>query len=139
MRSGRVALAALLLLACSPDEDRPGDGGLSRGEVSRQVRELYERAREAGDDVPADVYAWAREDVGRIGDWEYRVLRLADGGDDALQERLGALGDDRWEVFWLEPRDGAYRVFLKRPARSVLQRLPLSQLGRLVPGGSASE
>lgn len=127
---------AVLLLACSSGEELPGEG-FSREELGRQIRELYDRAREAGDDVPSDVYEWAQEDVARIGDWEYRVLRVPDGGDAALQERFGALGEERWQVFWLEPREGGYRVFLKRPARSYLRRVPLTDLRRLVPSGGS--
>ena len=139
-----LALAALSVLtalgtglACSSGEDRPGEG-FTREDLERRVRELYDRAREAGDEVPADVVEWAQQDVARIGDWEYRVLRLEDGGDAALEERLGELGEERWQVFWLERRGDAYRVFLKRPARSYLQRVPLSDLRRLVPSGGGA-
>jgi len=135
-----AALAALAVLGpalgCSSGEDLPVPGeGFSREDLERRMRELYDRAREAGDEVPADVVEWAQQDVARIGDWEYRVLRVQDTGDAALEERLGELGRERWQVFWLERRGDAYRVFLKRPARSYLQRVPLSDLRRLVPSG----
>lgn len=133
-----LAVLAVLgpALACSSGEDLPGEG-FTREELERRVRDLYDRAREAGDEVPGDVVEWAQEDVARIGDWEYRVVRVQDEGDAALEERLGELGDERWQVFWLESRGDAYRVFLKRPARSYLQRVPLSDLRRLVPSGGS--
>lgn len=123
-------------LACSSGEELPGEG-FTREDLERRVRDLYERAREAGDEVPADVFEWAQQDVARIGDWQYRVLRIEDAGDEALQEHFTELGRERWQVFWLERRGGAYRVFLKRPARSYLQRVPLSDLRRLVPSGGS--
>lgn len=134
-----VALLGLVLLAlavgCGPPEGAPEVVPRSFDEL---VRQLYERARDSGEKVPEDAIEWAREDVDRIGDWEYRVLRLADGEDAALEAQLDELGTERWEVFWLEREragegDGL-RVFLKRPSRSVLHMLPLSELGRLVPG-----
>jgi len=53
-----------------------------------------------------------------------------------LAEQLNALGRDRWEVFWLDPAGSDLRVFLKRPVRSYLRQVPLSELQRLLPGGS---
>ena len=124
-----------MLTACEaePGRDRPP---ASRG-LREKIQELYERAREAGDDVPSDTYEWAKSDIERIGDWEYQIVRLDAVSDAAILERLGELGSERWEAFWLERQDEELRVFLKRPARSYLRLLPISELSRLVPIGDA--
>ena len=127
-----VALAATTLLSsmgCDVGRDAPD---VLPSEVGEIVQQLYDRARDAGDEVPADVVEWAREDVGRIGDWEYRVLRLRD--DETLEAELNALGAERWEVFWIRPAEAGFRLFLKRSARSYLRLVPLGELGRLAPG-----
>lgn len=126
-----VACAAFLwTLACNPGAPPPE----TAPELQEQIIQLYERARESGEAVSGDVYEWAREDVERIGDWEYRVVRHDDDGDASIEAALNELGSERWEVVWIERRSGALRLFLKRPRRSFLRHLPLSELPRLVPG-----
>lgn len=104
-------------------------------EWSRRMLELYETAREKGDKIPGDAYEWARDDVQRIGDWEYLIVRLpGDEDDEVLAASLNELGKERWEAYWVEPRGDGLRVFLKRRARSYLQVIPFAELRRLVPG-----
>ena len=124
-----------VLAAC---EAEPGDDApLAPKDLRARIQALYETAREAGEDVPSDAYAWAKSDIERIGDWEYQVVRLDAESDAAILEHLDALGSERWEVFWLERQGAELRVFLKRPARSYLRLLPVSELSRLVPIGDA--
>jgi hypothetical protein len=133
LRARRLAVLAplLLLLACGFDEGAPGRLPASLEEV---VERLYQRAREAGEEVPPDAMEWAREDLERAGDWEYRVVRLESDDDAAIEARHAALGAERWEAFWVERSSAGRRIFLKRRAVSYLRTLPLSELGRLFPG-----
>jgi len=73
-------------------------------------------------------------DVENVGDWEYRVVLLADLSAESIESELNALGDERWEVFWVEPAGREIRFFLKRPAVSYLSRVPLSTLLRMLGG-----
>lgn len=120
-----------LVLSCSPETPGRED---SPDALREQISELYNRARESGEDVSGNAYEWAREDVERIGDWEYRVLRHTGADDAALEARLNELGSERWEVIWIESGSGGLKLFLKRPTRSYLRHLPLSELPRLIPG-----
>ncbi len=122
-----------LLAAC--DAELGSSPPLTSKDLREKIQELYETARTAGEDVPSDAYEWAKSDIGRIGDWEYQIVRLDAEADAPILERLNQLGSERWEVFWLERQGAQFRVFLKRPARSYLRLLPLSDLGRLVPMG----
>ena len=144
-----LILPLVLAAGCGGGGGGAGDGddgpeGAAPG-VEAQIRDLYQRARSAGERVPEDAYDWAREDISRIGDWEYQVLGIDEapgepGDDAALQARLNALGAERWEVFWIDARGDRLRVFLKRPARSYLRHIPFSTLGRwLHSGGSGGE
>ncbi|MDJ0848297.1 MAG: hypothetical protein QNK04_07975 [Myxococcota bacterium] len=127
-----AALLLALLCACRAE---PGEPPVTAEDLQSQIQALYERALEAGEDVPADAYDWAVQDAQRIGDWEYDVVRLPD--DDAtLHAKLNELGGERWEAYWVDREGGELRIFLKRPARSYLRMIPLSELGRLVPDGS---
>jgi len=129
------ALGFGLLAACEPEHG--SSPPLTSEDLREKLQELYEAARDAGEDVPADAYAWARSDVQRIGDWEYQLVRLDSDSDAEIVARFNELGAERWEVFWMEPQGPQLRVFLKRPSRSYLRLLPLSDLSRLVPIGGA--
>jgi hypothetical protein len=100
-----------------------------------EVQELYERAKEAGEDVPKNVYDWSKSDLQAIGDWEYLVADLEESDAATLETKLNELGRERWEVIWIQPAGARTRFILKRPVRTYLQHIPLSQLLKLLPTG----
>ena len=104
-----------------------------------QVLEYYEKAKAAGEQVPQDVYEWARQDLSRIGDWEYLVTSISLSNTVGMQHELNLLGANRWECILIE-RDGDKSIFVfKRPAKSYLQNLSLSQLLKIVPRGNSDD
>lgn len=132
MRSVYAVLICLGLSGCGqkPGEPPPTD------KLVDELRGFYEKALEEAPDDPVE---WAKEDIARFGDWEYRVV-LLDGIDIArLESRLNDLGAERWEAFWVDSRDGELVIFLKRPTRSYLRNLPLSGLGKALSGGGSEE
>jgi hypothetical protein len=134
---GALALALAVGLGC---DDRmpptvPDDGPATEAarDAWRQIEDLYQRAVERGEKVPDDVAEWAREDLRRIGRWEYRIEKFAHADDEALEAHLNRLGRERWECYWLRPEADGTTLFLKRPARSYLRQIPVSDLLRLLP------
>jgi hypothetical protein len=137
---GFVLLVLFAAMACSENESG-GEGKPSAAERAwEKVENLYEKVKGAKDTTPQEIIDWAKEDIQRIGDWEYKVIRVTAAKDDALEKRFSELGRERWEIFWLE-RDGRadLRVFLKRSARSYLRSIPLSDLSKLVPNGAENQ
>jgi hypothetical protein len=101
-----------------------------------KVETLYEKAKEAGEEVPSSVYQWAKEDLQAIGDVEYRIFTIPGGSsDEKLTETMNELGRERWDCFWVEPRGGGHRLWLKRGTRSYLKAIPYSDLMKMVPTG----
>lgn len=100
-----------------------------------QIRDLYEQARASGERVPLDLWAWVREDLARIGAWEYRVVRASGQGAETLEGELNALGRQRWECIGLshQPRDKEVLLVFKRPLKSYLGRLDLRDVWRVLP------
>ncbi|NIM01401.1 MAG: hypothetical protein GTN89_11260 [Acidobacteria bacterium] len=99
-----------------------------------QVVVLYEQAKEKGETAAEDVYEWAREDVEKIGDWEYKVEYLANPNHIALEKKLNELGTERWEAVWIDRQGPNLIVTLKRPSRTWLNKLPLGQLIKAAAG-----
>ena len=136
MKTDAFRIATLLGVVCifaacarEPVEPPPAEQALE------QLKQLIEAAKVRTPDDPVE---WAKEDLERYGDWEYRVVAVAELDAAALEEELNELGQERWEVFWLERTEQGLSVLLKRPAVSYLRAVPFSQIGRAIPGGEGN-
>ncbi|MEO1202109.1 MAG: hypothetical protein AAFX10_05355 [Pseudomonadota bacterium] len=129
MKRYRLLLLALCA-GCSAGDPGAGNGEPSTAEKAiEELRQQYEDLAGDGFDDPV---RWAAEDIENIGDWDYRVLDIEAPTASDFEAALNELGDDRWEAFWVEPRQDGYRVLLRKPSISYLSKVPLSQLGRLI-------
>lgn len=117
------------IAACGSGSDEPS----AADRALQELEEKYEELRQADFGNPKE---WAEEDIENIGDWEYRVVEIEMTTPEAFEDELNALGNDRWEVFWVERTTDGYLVMLKKPSISWLSKIPLSQIGRFVVGGS---
>ena len=106
--------------------------------IEQALEDLQGLIEEARERTPDDPVEWAREDLERYGDWEYRVISVANLEPEALETELNALGEERWEVFWVERTDQGLNLMLKRPAVSYLRAVPFSEIGRAIPGGEGN-
>ena len=105
--------------------------------LMEEVQRLYEQAKAAGEKVPGSISEWVKEDLSRIGAWEYRIETLDTAKVDQLQARLNELGNERWDVFWVSPekKGTQARFYFKRPSRSYLRAIPVGDILKLVPTG----
>ena len=134
IKSGFLLLLLTALLAgCASDPDLPASPDDRIAALKQRVQELYQQARESGQQVPKDALEWAQQDLRHIGDWEYRIVDLPREDPESRQARLNELGSERWEAFWMEPAGNGMRVYLKRRSKSWLEKIPLSELRRLWP------
>lgn len=125
-----IILLTLVLVAtggCDNESTEPSA-------TQRAINDLQAKYDELVEDELESPVKWASDDLENIGDWEYKVIDLTDGCAAAMETTLNELGNDRWEVFWIE-NSNEYRIMLKRPSRSYLSRIPLSQIDRFVIGG----
>jgi hypothetical protein len=99
-----------------------------------QLSAIYADVAALVGDNPAEAVGWAQEDIENLGDWEYRIVEVDERDDAAVEAALNALGDERWEVYWVQDGNGGAKFYLKRPALSYLSRVPLSTLLRIIPG-----
>ena len=128
MAGALLALAAALSACGGGETDEPSAAERALEELQNQYDEL------AGDRLDAPV-KWASDDLENIGDWEYKVVDLAGIPVADWETSLNELGDERWEIVWIEAGVDGRVAILKRPAVSLLSKIPLSQLGRLLMGG----
>jgi len=150
LRAPGVLCGAIVCAACGVPStpDRPAAVGESAAEPAAEPAEVSAAARAleelsgAYDDLaalvdrnPGEAVQWAQGDLENLGDFEYRILEFAGLTAAELEAELNSLGDERWEVFWMEATPTGVRVYLKRSAISYLSRLPLSAIVRLFGGG----
>ena len=144
--AGRAAAAAVccaalsVSLSCRDSSPAPASPeSIGESEVWSEVERLYELAKRKGEEVPKDVYEWAKEDVQAIGNWEYKVQYFSNPNHIALENQLNELGKERWDVIWIDRQGPNLIVTMKRPSRTWLNKLPLGQLLKLAaPGGDGA-
>ena len=127
-----AAVFCLCVAGCQNESQQPSAAERALDELQNKYDELLKDKV----DVPVE---WATEDLENIGDWEYRVVDLAYSSSEDLQSQLNGFGNDRWEVVWLEKSQGGFLAVLKKPSISYLSKIPISELGRIVTGGSESQ
>lgn len=133
-RCALIAGTAFLLHAlagCQSESDEPSVARKAFDELQQKYDELVE-------DKLDDPVEWAAADIENFGDWDYRVENLAYSSPEELAAQLNELGNDRWEVIWLERKPGGFLAVLKKPSVSYLSKIPLSQIGSIVIGGQDS-
>ena len=118
-----------VLSACQTESQEPSAAQRALDELERKYDELVEDKM----DAPVE---WAADDLENIGDWEYRVESLSYSSTEDLAFQLNEFGNDKWEVIWFEKTPEGFLVVLKKPSISYLSKIPLSQLGKIVIGGS---
>ena len=103
--------------------------------TSAELLQLYERAIEAGEklQIPDDMLERAKAEIKRIGTWEYRVMTLSASQDTTLEQRLNELGRERWECHVTPRGQKEVRLVCKRPVRSYLKNIAVTDLLRLIP------
>ncbi len=129
-----VAIVALVTLAhalaaCQSDPQEPSSARKALDELQAKYDELVKEKLE-------DPVQWAADDIENLGDWEYRVENLSYSSTEDLAAQLNEFGNEKWEVIWLERTPEGFLAVLKKPSVSYLSKIPLSQLGTIVIGGS---
>ena len=67
----------------------------------------------------------------KIGAWEYKIVTSSNNASE-IETIMNQLGSDRWECFSVQSTDAGKEFYLKRPSRSVLQKIPMSDLIKVI-------
>ena len=113
-------------------QDESEDSSVAQRTID-ELQNKYDELVKDKVDIPVE---WAADDLENIGDWEYRVISLSYSSPNDLESQLNEFGNERWEVIWLENTSDGFLAVLKKPSISYLSKIPLSQIGGIVIGGS---
>ena len=129
---GFCMVISLVLSGCGGETDEQSAADKALEDLQTKYDELTQKAI----DNPMQ---WAADDLENIGDWEYKVEEFSRADPEELEAVLNDLGDERWEVIWIEKNADGYTVFLKKPSVSYLNKIPLSSFGRFIIDDSGAE
>ena len=110
-------------------------GGASKAanNTTGWLTKQYNNAVAAGETSATSAKDWVADDLGKIGTWQYKVMRLP-AASRRLEIEMNKLGNQRWECFSVREVDSVYVVaYFKRPHRSYLKQLPAKDLLKLFP------
>ena len=96
------------------------------------IKKKFEEAKSDDKELSDKAKEWIEEDIKKIGDWQYKVLRMKYEGTVKLEQTLNELGNERWECFWVEKEDETVILMFKRPVVSYLQKIPKGELFKML-------
>ena len=129
---GFCMVISLVLSGCGGEADEQSAADKALEELQTKYDELTQKEI----DNPVQ---WAADDLENIGDWEYKVEEFSSSDPEELEAVLNDLGDERWEVIWIEKNADGYVVFLKKPSVSYLNKIPFASFGRFIIDDSGAE
>jgi len=133
---GLMCIFTVLLPACDKLDLKPENNPVT-DEAMDRAKEVLDKSKETAEDAAGNVADWSEEDLRKIGAWEYKIVRFEDLSDEALEEELNSLGDDRWECYWVEETAEGPRFYFRKTKRSYLRHVPVGDLLKfLVPDGT---
>ena len=135
------ALAAITLQAgCGREDDTaPATDSTEPSMTEKALKDLQAKYDELAGDRLEDPMQWAADDLENIGDWEYKVIELGSLPVAEWEETFNSQGDERWQMVWIDTTVSGRVAVFKRPSVSLLSKIPLSQLGRMMIGDSGNE
>jgi hypothetical protein len=129
----------LPLTGCDAIEETKGKitDKYGKNGMMREIERMYKKAKDAGEAVPDSVLEWAKQDIRKINDWEYRVIESGPMNPQEREAMLNRYGRERWECFWIEEEGELKRFHFKRRARSYLKHIPFKDLLKILPDAEA--
>ena len=122
MRTGLIPLCAVLALAAGCNDASLTD---LRGDAQDVLDEARNRAQAIGE-LSAD-------EMSEIWAIEYRTLLVSDADLGTLDEQLNALGQERWECYYVSDEAQGKLFYFKRPKSTAIANLTnLLRLGSVV-------
>jgi hypothetical protein len=142
-----LTIAAADIQGATPDL-HPPSAAANTNEISylEQLKTLLDQltsesksATAKGKKLAEDTGSWFKTDFQKIGDWEYKQVSLPLAEISSLEDRLNALGTERWNCFWVQPAGTNLHLLFKRPAVSYLHKLSQIDFMRLLSVGAGAD
>ena len=131
MMNGKIMITLMLSLFLTSsfsfaeeEKEEPSYWETIKGKLEELKSDNLEKSEKAKN--------WIEEDIQRIGDWEYKVIKMRSSNIEEIEETLNELGTDRWECFWVQKREEEIVFYFKKPQISYLQKIPKGELLKMI-------
>jgi hypothetical protein len=96
------------------------------------IKEYYEESKETTAEISKEAYDWLKQDISKIGGWDYHIFSVTDMGDEEIQNTLATMGQERWNLVSAVANDGRIVFILKRQQKSYVNVLPAKDVLKLM-------
>ena len=96
------------------------------------AKEKYAETVGDGKKLTGKSKEWLLKDIENIGDWEYKVESYGPEQAKEVEEKLNALGKERWQCFWVESNKKQKTFYFKRTKLSYLSKIPTGAILRIM-------
>ncbi len=97
------------------------------------VNEMYQSLKDQGLTSARSATEWVQDDFRNMNAVEYKIIRTTITDVAEFEKQMNELGQDRWDCFHVQERDGTTTFFFKKAKRSYMRNIPLKDMIRLVP------
>jgi hypothetical protein len=119
-----VIVTGVSLLSCKAEPVAGGQIDQLKKELDATVNDALKKIEGLGSETDK-LHASATEEVEKLFMFEYKVAEIPLRAEkDEVNEKLSALGKDRWDCFYVEPKKDVLRFYCKRRPLSYLRYVP---------------
>lgn len=105
------------------------------------LRDMFLRAKEQGTTTANNVIEFVKEDISRLGSWQYTSRTVTNEDPSQVVAMLNRMGASKWECFWVDKQPTETTLYFKKSPRSYVSSIPFKDLIRYLPelGNETSE
>lgn len=114
-------------------QDTIGSGTEATIAAGRTLREIFQKAKEQGTTTAQDITEFVKEDIAKLGAWEYTSRTIGHEKPNEIVTMLNHMGRQKWECFWVDRQKNQTVLYFKKSPRSYISRIPFRDLIRYLP------
>ena len=101
--------------------------------VGKKIQDIFQLAKEQGTTTANNVLDFVKEDVARLGTWQYTSRTVTHENPQEVVSILNRLGKEKWECFWVDKQATQTTLYFKKPPKSYTNSIPFKDLLRYLP------
>ena len=91
--------------------------------VGKKIQDIFQLAKGQGSTTANNVLDFVKEDIARLGTWQYTSRTVTHENPQEVVSILNRLGKDKWECFWVDKQATQTTLYFKKPPKSYTSNL----------------
>lgn len=114
-------------------QDSISSGTNATVNAGKAIRDMFQMAKEQGTTTATNVADFVKEDISRLGSWQYTSRTLTNEDPNEVITMLNRMGREKWECFWVDKKPMETTLYFKKTPRSYVSSIPFKDLIRYLP------